>query len=176
MEVYWREGPASVGVNEICRRAGIAKPGLYREFGGEAGLKAAVLDHYWNAIIRPSFLALTAERPFAEVLDQTLAWLTSDRGLPPGCLFARMRTSVSHLDPALSNQLESLREEMRGTYADWFARALGRDEGNPAISPTLAGYLLDTQLMTVQMQMVVGEPPTLVREQARLALVCLLPS
>ena len=42
LEGYWREGVYGMSVNEVCRRAGISKPGLYREFGGEDGLLTAV--------------------------------------------------------------------------------------------------------------------------------------
>ncbi|MEM8601771.1 MAG: TetR/AcrR family transcriptional regulator [Bacteroidota bacterium] len=175
-ESYWQEGPASVGVNEICRRAGISKPGLYREFGGEDGLTAAVLDHYWSTVIRPGFGPLAADKPFAEVLGKVLVWLTSERGTPAGCLFAKMRSLPSDLGPETAARVAVLRTEMRGVYQAWFERGLERDEVNAAITPELAGYLLDTQLKAVQMLVAEGEPPDLVREQARLALACLLTS
>ena len=176
VESYWREGPAAVSLNEICRRAEVSKPGVYREFGGEDGLKVAALDHYWERVIRPSFEALSTGWPFREVLSATLAWLTEDRGMPAGCLFARMRASAPHLRPALTDRVSVLREEMRATYESWYSEALARREVNPKIPPSLAGYLLDTQLMAVQMQMALGEPPERVREQAELAFDCLLPA
>lgn len=46
MECYWREGTDGVSLNELYRRADVSKPGVYREFGGEDGLMAAVLEHY----------------------------------------------------------------------------------------------------------------------------------
>ncbi|MEO1076346.1 MAG: TetR/AcrR family transcriptional regulator [Bacteroidota bacterium] len=175
-ESYWDEGPASMGVNEVCRRAGISKPGLYREFGGEDGLTAAVLDHYWATVIRPSFQPLAAEHPFAEMLDGVLTWLTSERGVPAGCLFAKMRSAPVDLGPETAARIAVLRDEMRAVYQAWFERGLVQGEVNAAVEPGLAGYLLDTQFKTVQMLVAEGEPHDLVREQARLALACLLPS
>ncbi|MEL6445034.1 MAG: TetR/AcrR family transcriptional regulator [Bacteroidota bacterium] len=175
-ESYWDEGPASMGVNEVCRRAGISKPGLYREFGGEDGLTAAVLDHYWTMVIRPSFQPLAAEHPFAEMLDGVLAWLTSERDVPAGCLFAKMRSAPVNLGPETAARIAALRDEMRAVYQTWFERGLVRGEVNAAIEPELASYLLDTQFKTVQMLVAEGEPRDLVREQARLALACLLSS
>ncbi len=43
MECYWREGVDGVLLNELCRRAAVSKPGVYREFGGEDGLMDAVV-------------------------------------------------------------------------------------------------------------------------------------
>lgn len=172
-ESYWREGPASLGVNEICRRVGISKPGLYREFGGEDGLTAAVLDHYWATVIQPSFLPLSAETPFGEVLSAVLVWLTSERGTPAGCLFAKMRSLPSDLGPETTARVAVLRDTMRTAYQAWFERGLERGNVNPSITPELAGYLIDTQLKTVQMLVAEGEPRDLVRQQAQLALACL---
>ncbi len=173
---YWQDEPGAVGVNEMCRRLGVSKPGLYREFGGEDGLMVAVLDHYWETVIQPSFQPLTTERPFAEVLRGVLLWLTEERGMPAGCLFAKMRTASAQLGPATSARVVVLRRDMRGAYQAWFERGLARSEVNAAIAPERAGYLLDTQLRTVQMLVSEGEPPGAVRAQAELALACLLPS
>ena len=46
MESYWREGPGGISLNEVCRRAQVSKPGLYREFGNEDGLLDAVLTRW----------------------------------------------------------------------------------------------------------------------------------
>ena len=42
MQTYWQEGVDSVSVNEICKKAEVSKPGLYREFNNEEGLIIAV--------------------------------------------------------------------------------------------------------------------------------------
>ena len=42
MESYWVSGPSNVSVNDICKRANVSKPGLYREFGNEDGLQKEV--------------------------------------------------------------------------------------------------------------------------------------
>ncbi|MBT5864543.1 MAG: helix-turn-helix transcriptional regulator, partial [Ilumatobacter sp.] len=55
MDAYWREGPDAVSLNEICRRAGVSKPGLYRAFGGEDKLLDAALEHYADVVLAPYF-------------------------------------------------------------------------------------------------------------------------
>ena len=54
VDSYWRDGIDAVSVNEICRRAGVAKPGVYREFGDEDDLMDAVLTEYHAKVDRKS--------------------------------------------------------------------------------------------------------------------------
>jgi len=176
MESYWRDGLNALSVNEICRRTKISKPGLYREFGGEDGLMEAVLDHYRELVVGPLLSMISADRPFAEVLNELVFWMTQDHGTPAGCLFVKMRSSPSRLGPATSARVEAVRDEMRVAYKAWYQRALDRNEVNAKIPPDFAAYYLDTQLTTVLVQVAAGEPPGLVRAQAQLAFAGLLPA
>lgn len=176
MESYWRDGVHALGLNEICRRTGIAKPVLYREFGGEDGLMTAALDKYWEEVGRALFDLISSDRPFPVVLEELVRWFTEDRGKPVGCLFARMRSSPSRLGPLTAKRVESLRDTLRSAYAAWYERAKSRGEVNPAIDSTLAATFLDTQLTTVLLQMTLGESPDVIRAQAALAFQSLMPT
>lgn len=46
MFLYWREGVSGVTICEICERANVSKPSLYREFGNDDGLMRSVLEFY----------------------------------------------------------------------------------------------------------------------------------
>ena len=46
MNVYWKEGIDNVSLNEICRKIGESKPSVYREYGGDEGLKLSALNLY----------------------------------------------------------------------------------------------------------------------------------
>lgn len=174
MVCYWQEGVADLGLNEICRRAGISKPMLYREFGGEDGLMAAALDQYRQEMALPVLALLAADRPFAEVLAEVVHAYTSDRGVPAGCLFTKMRSSPSRLGPVTTAWVAALRNELHEAYAAWYERARSRDEVNPTVPAELAAHYLDTQLTTMLVQMAAGQAPDLVRAQAHLAFASLL--
>ncbi|MEM0963051.1 MAG: TetR/AcrR family transcriptional regulator [Bacteroidota bacterium] len=173
-ECYWQEGPHALGVNELCRRAGISKPGLYREFGGEDGLMRAALDHYRRTVLERLHQLLASERPFGDVLQGLVSWYTSDRDLPAGCLFSKLRASPDQLGPETTDRVAALREELQGAYEAWYIRAVARGDANSDVDPPLAAYTLDTQLTTVTMLMAAGEPPDRVRAQASLALASLM--
>lgn len=174
MACYWREGVDVFSVNKICHYAQISKPGLYREFGGEDGLMEAVLNHYREVMVKPLLAMLETDRPFAEVLRDLVVWMTEQHETPPGCLFAKMRTSPTRLGPATSTQVEALRDEMRRAYKAWYEQALARNEVSTAISPELAAYYLDIQLTNILIQVAIGEPLHLIREQGLLAFENLL--
>jgi TetR/AcrR family transcriptional regulator, copper-responsive repressor len=174
MVCYWREGVDALGLNEICRRAGISKPMLYREFGGEDGLMAAALEQYRQAMALPVLALLATDRPFAEVLGEIIHAYTADRGTPAGCLFTKMRSSPSRLGPVTTARVAALRDELREAYAAWYERARSRDEVNVTVPAELAAHYLDTQLTTMLVQMAAGQAPDLVRAQAQLAFAGLL--
>jgi len=175
MACYWREGVNTLGLNEICRRMGISKPSLYREFGGEDGLMVEALNRYRDEVGTAIFDLLKVDLPFPEVLQKIVTWFTEDNGKPAGCLFASMRYSPSRLGPLTMQRVAVLRDEHRAAYEAWYERARVRNEVNPDIPSKLAAMLIDTQLTSLVMQMTLGEPPDSVRAQAELALRCLLP-
>ena len=174
MDTYWQLGVGALSLNEVCRRAQISKPALYREFGGEDGLMAATLESYREQFVLPLLTALTADQPFGTTLDGAINTLTSDRGTPAGCLFTKMRLARSRLGPLTEKCVQALEEEQRSAYENWYKRALERGEANPDLSPEFAARYLDTQFATILVQMSVGVSPEFVREQARLALGTLL--
>lgn len=51
LNAYWQNERAGVSVNAVCVLAGISKPSLYREFGSEDGLTAAVLERYRQTVL-----------------------------------------------------------------------------------------------------------------------------
>ena len=168
-ESYWREGTDSVSLNELCRRADVSKPGVYREFGGEDGLMAAVLDHYDDTVLAPMFERIAEERPFPEVLTELVEFMTDlDRGMPAGCLLAKMRVLSSNLGPVTQARVDALREDARARYADWVERAKARGEVDPSIPTTTAAAFIDAQFTALLTQVALGEDPELLRAQARL--------
>ena len=170
MDNYWRLGLFALSLNEISRRAGISKPALYREFGGEDGLMAAVLEFYGERVVAPRLELLLAERPFAATLEGAIVGLTSDDGTPAGCLLTKMRVVKSRLGPATAQRVRLLEEEQLSAFETLYRRALARGEANPEFSPKFAARYLDTQVASVLVQIGIGVAPELVRKQARLTM------
>jgi TetR/AcrR family transcriptional regulator, copper-responsive repressor len=167
---YWRDGPAGVSVNEICRRAGVSKPGVYREFGNEDGLMNEALATYTEMVLRPLLDQLETDQPFTEALDSLIDFMTTqtDTGIA-GCMLAKMRVDPSKLGPLTHAQVEWWRSTVLNAYTNLINRARRRGDIDPSLSVELAARFLDAQFNHILGQMAAGEEPTLVRAQAQLA-------
>ena len=170
MESYWRDGLDGVSLNELCRRAGVSKPGLYREFGGEDGLMDATLGRYAETVLAPSLVPITSGRPFAEVLTEVVETLTDvNRAGPAGCLLVKMHHSPARLGPMVKDRVSALRAGARSAYAAWVEEAKGRGEVSAGISTEVAAVFIETQCSNLLVQMALGEDPESLRAQAALA-------
>lgn len=175
VDSYWRDGVDAVSINEICRRAGISKPGLYREFGNEDELMDAALTHYSETVLGPVLATLSDDRPFQETLDSLIDFATRDAtpDVPLGCLFAKMRTFRWRLGPVTGAHVDQLREGAVAAYAAWLERCVIRGEIALPTPIQIAATYVDTQLTLMLTRISAGEDPDLVRAHARLAFAVL---
>ena len=72
---YWRDGSSKVSLNEICKRAGVSKPGIYRAFDGEDGLKRAVLLEYRARVLSQFYHILQVAQPFKQTVTSFVTFL-----------------------------------------------------------------------------------------------------
>ncbi len=169
MELWWERGPGQLSINELCTTLGIAKPGLYREFGGEDGLMAAVLSRYRTTRIDPLLDQLTRERPLAEAVHALTTWLTAPSDFPAGCLLAKTRMSLQPMGAEAKLQVDALRDGQVAGLTQWMERAAERGELAAGVDPQLAGRYLDTLLTALLTLVANAEPAKLVAAQTRLA-------
>ncbi len=172
---YWRDGADSVSVNEICRRAGVSKPGLYREFGGEDQLMDAALARYGETVLGPVLASLSEDRSFRETLDSLIDFATREgtAEVPSGCLFAKMRCVRSRLGPVTGERVDKLHEDAVAAYGAWLEHSAQAGEIElPAPIETVATYV-DAQLTMMLNRISAGEDPDTVRAHADLAFTVL---
>ena len=171
IDSYWRDGIDAVSLNEICRRAGVSKPGLYREFGGEDQLMDEALTHYADTVLAPVLASLSQDRPFQETLDSLVDFATREEtpDVPSGCLFAKMRSFRWRLGPVTGEHVDTLRDDAVAAYAAWLQRCANKgDIELPAPIEMTATYV-DAQLTMMLTRVSAGEDPDTVRAHAHLA-------
>ena len=120
--LYWSDGPSDVSVNDICATAQVSKPGLYREFGSDDGLKAAALDTYQTLAIAPFLALLRVDQPVTRTVEEIVNFLTQGKdalGLPEGCLFVSMRAQRSRLGPRTTEHLDDVRSDFLASIRTW---------------------------------------------------------
>lgn len=175
IDSYWRDGVDAVSLNEICRRAGVSKPGLYREFGDEDHLMDAALTRYGETVLGPVLATLSDGRPFRDTLESLVAFATREQTpeMPAGCLFAGMRGSRWRLGPLTGEHVDRLREDAVGAYAAWLERSANAEEIElPAPVEVTATYV-DAQLTMMLIRIAAGDDPDMVRTHADLAFAVL---
>jgi AcrR family transcriptional regulator len=144
---YWAKGPTNVSIGEICNQTGASKPGVYREFGSDDGLKSNVLEAYRSFVIQPLIDIVVKDQPAAETIDAIIGFMTQNRttlGIPDGCLFVMMRAQSEHLGPSTCDKLNKVRHDLLAAYSAWIERA--KLHGEFIDIPTdIAALLLDMQ-------------------------------
>lgn len=170
MDAYWHDDPADVSINSICRRAGVSKPSLYREFGSEDGLTRAALDRYAQQVLSDVFAILQAGRELRPTLDALIDFACNDPRMETGCLFYKMRSGKHRLGPQTRARVDELDSGARAAYAS-FLRAR-REAGEWAEGPTVeagARYLSE-QIALAITQRASGEDRGQIRDSLALAL------
>ncbi|QRV24424.1 TetR/AcrR family transcriptional regulator [Marinomonas foliarum] len=167
MNSYWKENIANLSLNEICRRSGVSKPGLYREFSNEDGLMKAVLIRYQEQVLGPVQQMLNSDVPFREALDNLISFAASvschDES-PNGCLFIKMRESRTHLGEATRAQVDFLEEQGLVTFQKWVERSKAKGEFSAEMSSEFAATYIDAQLSNASSQVARGEDPQMVQK------------
>ena len=167
MQAYWREDVESVSLNEICRRAEVAKPGLYREFGNEDGLLKAVLVVYPQQVLATVYQRIATDAPFRATHDGLVSIVTRSgdtpffgdaQAVPSGCLFAKMRESYRHLGEETRAEVDRAKAKILTLYEDWVERARAKGEFTGDMPSRFAAIYIDAQLNNALSLVARGEP------------------
>jgi len=145
---YWEDSPSDVPISEICARSGASKPGLYREFGSDDGLKEAVLDVYNEMVSQRRYDILASDQTFDEVLDALITHTVQDRkkaGVPSGCLLFAMRARRGEFGPLTSKKIDHLRDQSLEQYRQWIDRAKSNGQFPSDIPTDVAALYFDAQ-------------------------------
>jgi AcrR family transcriptional regulator len=149
VESYWADGPTGVSIDEICRRAGVSKPGIYREFGNEDGLKQAALQTYQATILAPLGEILTGDLPFDQALKALTDFVLLDHkahGLPDGCLQVAMCRSKDDLGMRARESADKFREQTLIGLEQWIDGAKSKGHFAAEVSTQTAALYIDAQI------------------------------
>jgi AcrR family transcriptional regulator len=167
MQAYWSEDVDSISWNEICRRAEVSKPALYREFGNEDGLMKAVLVAYQQQVLAPVYQLIAADAPFRATLELLVSIVTRSgdaqffgdaQAVPSGCLFVKMRESYRRLGEETRAEIDQAKEKILAGYEDWVKRARAKGEFSGDMPSRFAAIYIDAQLNNALSLLARGEP------------------
>jgi AcrR family transcriptional regulator len=162
VKTYWREGP-EVSVNTICRRAGLSKPSLYREFGSEDGLIAAALEHYAAMVQGRLRDLLSCDLDFDRKLEALVAYASEDRSSEHGCLFVKMRAAQRQLGPRSRKKVKQIEAANLRLYERFFRQSRENGEWPGRLTPEFAARYLHAQIGLAVSQRALGAKPATVK-------------
>ena len=162
LEGYWRQGVYGMSVNEVCRRADISKPGLYREFGGEDGLLTAVLQLYRETVVVRFQDHLEKGHPFLECMQLFIGKFFRETGHPPGCLLAEYRLAYQDLGESTQELVRDTVTAYRAILRAWLGRCLERGEIAQSTDLDFAAQYVDLQLYQAAVITIRGGDPEVI--------------
>ena len=170
---YWLDGPTNVSLNEICYKAKISKPGLYREFGGEDGLMKSVLLLYQSSVTQQLLNLLKLEKSFDKTLDELIAFVTNNKSKenkPKGCLLAKFRQSRNKFGIKTQEQIDIIIKKRRLGFQLWIEQSKLKGEFEKSMSSKNAANYIDSQLDYAVSELANGEDNNNVKNTLALAL------
>ena len=144
---YWSRGTKNVSISDICLATGASKPGVYREFGNDDGLKTSALETYYIRAVQPLIDIFEKDQSMCEAIDASVDYMTQDRtelGIPQGCLFVNMRAQSQQLGPLTRETLNAFRRSLLSAFAAWAERSKARGECTN-IPTDIAALYIDAQ-------------------------------
>jgi AcrR family transcriptional regulator len=173
---YWSKGTKNVSISDICLATGASKPGVYREFGNDDGLKASALETYYILAVQPLIDIFEKDQSMCEAIDASVDYMTQDRtelGIPQGCLLVNMRAQSQQLGPLTRETLNAFRRSLLNAFAAWVERSKVRGECTN-IPTDIAALYIDVQhggAMRMQREGVLNETVANVLRMALCTLV-----
>jgi TetR/AcrR family transcriptional repressor of nem operon len=135
LELIWQSNYNSVGVNEICKQAGVTKGGFYHHFESKAQLFCAASEHYWENIKRDLDAILSPVNSPLEQLENVIQFIFHNKfdpgstcvrgspffsaGLQTGCEEPIINDSLQKMSQnGVKYNLALVRSLMAGGYLD----------------------------------------------------------
>lgn len=144
---YWSKGPSNVSINDICKLTGASKPGVYREFKSDDGLKKSALETYQTLAVQPLLNILYSDQPISQTIDDAISFITQDRksiGIPSGCLLVMMTALSDQLGSSTLKELNRIRADLFAAFFHCIERAKLENKFL-GMETNVAAHLLENQ-------------------------------
>jgi TetR/AcrR family transcriptional regulator, transcriptional repressor for nem operon len=146
VQLFWRQGLATTGIQDVVDETGVNRSSLYATFGGKQELYLAALDRYLEEHALPGFARLAGDPRGLPAVTQFFNQLIRARCTGErarwGCLMVNAHAGPESTDPDVRRRLDHHHKRLRAALRDALGTAhrLGQLHAGVNIDAT-AGHL-----------------------------------
>jgi len=164
MQEYWLDENNDISLNEICKRAKVSKPGIYREFGNEDGLMEAVLRKYENDVTSKLLNILATKETLAVKIEKIADYMTLTTKDVRGCLLVKIKNTKVKKGPKSQKQICAMQDNLIEAYKKCIENAIVEGQFKSDISTKLAAEYFNAQVNNAALLILEGKENKKVRD------------
>ncbi|ANP53251.1 AcrR family transcriptional regulator [Streptomyces griseochromogenes] len=146
VRLFWRQGVATTGIQEVVTATGLNRSSLYATFGGKQELYCAALRRYIDQRARPAFRSLAQDqrglRAVAEFFDGLIEARCAGEHARWGCLVVNAHVGAENGYPEVRALLDQHHRELRDAMHTALVTAEAQGQLAPGTGPAEAAELL----------------------------------
>ncbi|MBN0042832.1 TetR/AcrR family transcriptional regulator [Streptomyces actuosus] len=144
--LFWRQGLAATGIQDIVSETGLNRSSLYATFGGKQELYRAALRHYVEQRSRPVLRRLAEDErglpAVAEFFDGLIRDRCSGAHARWGCMVSNAQAGAEAGDADVRAVLDAQHRELRDAMHAALVTAEARGQLGPGTVPATAADVL----------------------------------
>ncbi|MGQ4388718.1 TetR/AcrR family transcriptional regulator [Streptomyces sp. SAS_270] len=174
VRLFWRQGVASTGIQDVVSATGLNRSSLYGTFGGKQELYLAALRRYLEQRSQPMFRRLAEDErglpAVAEFFDGLIEARCSGEYARWGCMVANAHAGAENSDPDVRTVLDQHHRELRDAMYTALVTAEHEGQITPSIAPDVSADLLTLLAYGVNLRSRAGADAATLRKTVTAAL------
>ncbi|MCB1138741.1 MAG: TetR/AcrR family transcriptional regulator [Leptospiraceae bacterium] len=159
--LFYRQGYANTGIQQIVQNAGTNKPGLYNHFAGKEGLAREYLERRNEAVLQDIIEAGNESRSAAEFFERWMRF-TRDLARRPesynGCPVANFALQTPADDGEMQNYIQAMGQRWQSQLIAYLRKEMRQGRlGHEVSAASLARQMLLAQQGAITMWKITGK-------------------
>ncbi|MGH1554779.1 TetR/AcrR family transcriptional regulator [Streptomyces sp. L7] len=146
VRLFWRQGVASTGIQDVVTATGLNRSSLYATFGGKQELYLAALHRYRERRSQPMFRRLAEDERGLPAVSEFFGGLIEARCSGEyarwGCMVSNAHAGAENSDPEVRAVLEQHHQELRDALYAALVTAERQGQLAPGADPGASADLL----------------------------------
>ncbi|MFF0003060.1 TetR/AcrR family transcriptional regulator [Streptomyces tibetensis] len=174
VRLFWRQGVASTGIQDVVTATGLNRSSLYAAFGGKQELYLTALRRYLEQRSQPMFRRLAEDErglpAVSEFFDGLIEARCSGEYARWGCMVSNAHAGAENNDPEVRAVLDQHHQELRDAMYAALVTAGRKGQLFPGADPGACADLLALLAYGVNLRSRAGADAATLRKTATAAL------